>query len=74
MGQQHLRMFGGLGHGDRVRKAEAEAFNILKGLPAAVRSIHETQIVEVDIPAHMGIGDLLRKDGEESIFFLDPLG
>jgi hypothetical protein len=67
-------MFGGLGHSNRVGKTEAEAFDVFEGLSATVRPIHETQIVEMDISTHMGIGDLLRKDREQGKFLLNPFG
>ena len=74
VGQQNLGMFGGLRHGDGIREAQPEALNVFKGLSAAVRPIDKTEVMEMDIPPHMGIGDLLRKDGEEGIFLLDPFG
>ena len=74
VGQQNFGMFGRLGHGDGVGKAQAEAFDVFEGLAAAVGPIDKTQVMEMKISPHVGIGDLLGKDGEQGIFLLDPLG
>jgi len=73
MGKQDFWMFGRLGHGDRVGKAQAKALDVFERLTAAVRPIDKTQVVEMEITTHMGIGNFLREDRKQGIFLLDPL-
>ncbi len=73
MRQEHLWMFGGFSHGNGVGKAQAEPLDIFEGLSAAVRPIHKTKVMEMNITSHMSIGGLLRKDGEKSILLFNSL-
>jgi hypothetical protein len=59
VGEQHLWMLGRFGRCNRVGKAQAKAFNVFEGLAATIRPINKTEIVEMDIPAHMCVGNIL---------------
>jgi len=40
-------------------------------LPATVGAVHKTEIVKVNIAAHVSVRHLLREHGEQSILLLD---
>jgi hypothetical protein len=72
MGKENFRMFGRLGHGNRIWEAKAKAFDIFERLSTAIGPIDKPKVVKMDVSAHVGIGDLLRKNGEQGILLLDP--
>ncbi len=74
MGKEHFGMLRRFRHGEGVGKIETELLDVFEGLTAAIRPVHKSEIVEMDVAVHMGVTDLLGKNREQGIFFLDTLG
>ncbi len=69
--QQHLGMFGRPGHGQGIGQAQAEFLDVFQRLAAAVGTVNESQVMEVQIAPHVGVTDILRKNPQQGIFLLD---
>ena len=57
--KQNFRVLSGFCNGEGIGQVEAEFFYILEGLSGTVRPVHKTQVVQVDIAAHVCIADRL---------------
>ncbi|OPZ92421.1 MAG: hypothetical protein BWY73_00817 [candidate division TA06 bacterium ADurb.Bin417] len=72
--QERLAVAGRLGDGEGVGQREAEFFDVLQRLAAAVRPVAHAQVVQVDITGQMGVGHLGREDLQQGVLLLDRLG
>ncbi len=68
VGQEHLGVAGGSGHGDRMGQLQSEALQVLQGLAGAVvGAIDEAQAVEMEIAQHVGVPHLPGEDVVEGV-------
>ncbi|OQB52354.1 MAG: hypothetical protein BWX99_02557 [Deltaproteobacteria bacterium ADurb.Bin151] len=72
--QKHLGMFGGFGGIERVRQFQAEKFQVLQRLAAAVGTVDITQSVNVEITRRVPGAHIDGKNIIERKFSFNPLG
>ncbi len=74
MRQQHFRLPGGLGNGQRIGQAQAETLYIFKGLARAVGPVDEAEVVQVNVAAHVRIAHIGGKHLQQGIFLFNAFG
>ena len=72
--EQHLGVARRLRDRERVREVQAELLHVLERLPRAVGAVDEAQVVQVQVPARVRVGDLRGEDPQQRVLLLDVLG
>ncbi len=70
---QHLGVLGRLGDAQRVRKVEAELLDVFDGLPRAIGPVDHSEVVKVNVAAHVRVRQVLREHFQQSELLLDVL-